>query len=373
MKKLMSLLIAAVMMTLMIPFASAEDDVSKVLGTWYYVQLQDDAYPGTTFATNGESDSFTIYTDGENLISVIHQPAGEDRLVKNCTYQNGVLKADFEYTLDGDMLVASIGGLKLFYAREPQERIIRVSISESSARVTPEDFNGVYDVIQYGEHNAFVNADEIGLSGEAEITDGKLVIKWALNQGEEQKAEISFDSELNLGRLYTVVNESTSYIVSILSDGTLFLNVGLYEAQWILKKRNAPDTDEVYHLTNEVFEEAYQKEKDWFATEESRNQIAAMLLKEVPEKEKIDTEGSVYLMSVGGAPLLLCEGQGENRNYIFSIGRGFSEEEGAFIYYSWKYALNYKSADESKTLLDSYIEWMNMFQSWKVVSVKPAL
>ena len=363
MKKLMSILMAAVLMALMLPFAAAEDEAVKLLGTWYFVEQQDDAFPGVTFTANGEVNSFTVYTDGEKLISVIHQQDAEDHIAA-CVYEDGVLKADSLYALEGDRLVASFGSIKQIYAREAAERRIPYSLSETVKGITAEDYNGVYDLVQYGKNNAFANAEEIGLTGEASIIDGKMMLKWS-KDGDEKEAEITFDSELDRGRLYTVADGVKSYIVSILSDGTLYLNIGLNEMQWILKNRNKIG-EETEHLQSARFEEAYADRTDWFATEESRAQIAKLLLQEAPDKDKIETNGSVYLMSVAGAPLVLCEGKGENRNYIFSIGRGYSQDTGAFIYYDWRFALNYKDESADKSILDKYVEWMDMFQSWKI-------
>ena len=51
--------------------------------------------------------------------------------------------------------------------------------------------------------------------------------------GMEKSMDIIFDADLNMGRLYTVKNGSASYIVTILDENTVLLNIGLNEAQWV--------------------------------------------------------------------------------------------------------------------------------------------
>ena len=181
----------------------------------------------------------------------------------------------------------------------------------------------------------------MGLVGKAVIEDSKMEITWTRN-GQAKNFEITFDPELNNGRLYTVVNDSVSYIVSLRNDHTILLNVGLNQAQWVLRKENVIDESTIYPDAPD-FEEAYAAIAERVATGETRNEAAALLLKAAIagglDPAAIKRDGSFYLALITenpDMPLLICEGTGEYEHYLLSIGHGINAEtKQPFVYYNW--------------------------------------
>ena len=386
MKKTVAFMLAVVLLTGLLGTVSLAEN-PEILGKWYFCEYEDlDNYPGRVFRANGVPDGaggspvwFAVYTDGENLIAVINR-GGSSEQYSGCTWENGVLTIGFsEYVLENGKLVNRLeydGAVHavLTYARNPQETQVAGSVSPIySGVLTPADFNGAWDIVKYGMNGAFMDAGELNIQGGAVIKDGVMTITWT-RDGVEKSFEIVFDPGLNDGRLYTVVDNSISYIVSLLSDHTILLNVGLYQSEWVFRRRDAVSED-VVRITDEAFEQAFAGNEDWYASEESRNLLARMLMEAAVQNGAdpalISAGGDFCLCSLAGAPLLVCEGAGPAGHYIFSVGRGVDyRDQLPFVYYCWSESLAYKSADPAVSLVGNYVEEvlspLTGSQIWKV-------
>ena len=372
MKKWLALFLVVSLFAMVLPAALAvESDYAQYLGAWYYVAYEDlDNYPGTVFQADGEIEKIAFYTDGENLIMVEEGRTGTENRAHKCSLEDGVLNAGiYRFMLENGNLVmkyeydGAVHAKKIF-AREPQQKQIASSVSQAyQTFLTVASFDGAYDLVKYGTNDAYVDAEEMNMQGTAVIENGKLTITWVRN-GVEKTFEIVFDPELNEGRLYTVINDAVSYIITMRYDGTLLLTVGLAQSQWLLQKKDRV-SEETVHISDEAFEAALGAETDWWATEESRNRLASLLMaiavKNGIDPELINWDAPIYLANLGTStgghlPLLICEGKGACANYILSIGRGVSMEDGKpFFYYQWencmdiKYVMSYENKYQSVT------------------------
>lgn len=340
MKKIAVILTVILMMTLVSFTACAEEE--NILGTWYFSTYEDsEAYPGTVFTADGANSYFTVYSDGENLVMVDHRDFGSG--TREATWEDGALTAGYDkFVLEDGKLVRRYGPVTEVYTREPQENRIPADKTPYYAKaLRPEHYNGTWIITQYGMNNAFINAEDMNLSGKAVIENGKMTLTWT-RDGKEKSAEITFDAETNNGRLYTVVNNSTSYIVTLRADNTIMLTVGLYEGQWVMKKEHVVD-ESIIQLELPEFEEAFQAEKDWTVSDEKKNELASLLLNTAIanglDPASVNMDGPFYLVLVGkeyGFPLLVCEGTGEYADCMLSVGRGvFRETKKPFVYYHW--------------------------------------
>lgn len=345
MKKIVLMLTAVLCLTLACSAAcAAGESTESILGNWYFSTYEDaDNYPGTVFTADGADRYFTVYTDGTNLIAVDRGNSGTN--VRDAVLEDGVLTVGFNrYSLEDGKLVLryKTANITEVYTREPMDPQLPNDMSRSYANaLRPEHYNGTWIITKYGMNNAFTDAESMDLAGKAVIEDGKMKITWTRN-GQEKSFEITFDPELNNGRLYTVVNDSVSYIVSLRNDHTILLNVGLNQAQWVLRKENVIDESTVYPDAPD-FEEAYAAIAEGIETGETGNEAAALLLKTAIagglDPAAIKRDGPFYLALVAknpAMPLLVCEGTGEYENYLLSIGHGINAEtKEPFVYYNW--------------------------------------
>ena len=320
--------------------ACAEE--ADLLGTWYYVSYETEDYPGVVFTADGGDLYFTLYTDGKKLAMADYR-YGRETLTE-AAFEDGVLTAGFDrFTLENGNLVSRYEGVTEVYSGEPSGRQIPGDKSADYAKaLRPEHYDGTWVITRYGMNNAYAGAETMGLSGKAVIRDGVMTLDWSRN-GEDKHFEITFDRELNKGRLYTVVNGVVSYIVSLRADHTILLNVGLNQAQWVMKKENVID-ESVVHVESPDFEKAFAGRESWTDTEEERNELAKLLLDTAAagglDPAVLRTDGPFYLALIGGEtgfPAVVCEGTGEYAHYLLTAGRGVSQETGEpFVYYRWK-------------------------------------
>ena len=344
MKKVLILLAVFLCLILAAGLCGAEEKNKEenILGTWYYASYENtDDYPGTVFAADGAGQYFKVYTDGENLIVVDHTGLRES--TREAVYEDGLLTVGFDkYTLEDGRMVRRYGPVTEVYTREEQENRIPADVTNLYAKyLKPEHYDGTWVITQYGMNNAYVDAEDMGLSGKAVIRDRKITVTWTRN-GREKSFEMAFDEELNNGRLYTVVDDAVSYIVTLRRDNTILLNVGLNQAQWVMKKENVVD-ESVIHPEVPGFEEAFAAKEDWTATEEGRNRLAELLLQAAVaggvDPATIRTDGAFVLALLekkAGSPVLFCEGCGEYKYCILAVGRGVSLETGEpFVYFHW--------------------------------------
>lgn len=214
------------------------DDPADIIGTWYLVEFQDlDYYPGVKFKGNGDDESFIVYKDGNEYIKV------ENGMTVHCSFENGVL--DNHYKLEDNHLIYVIhyddkDHAIMTYAREPLERKVgyyrlRNGYYSWYNCEKIKEFDGSWVFTLYGENGAFVDVAEMNMEGKAIIDNGHLLINWS-HDGIKRSKEIVFDETLNMGRLYTVQNGTISYIVTMVDNNTILLNVGLNEAQWVFSR-----------------------------------------------------------------------------------------------------------------------------------------
>lgn len=228
-------------LSVLAPCAFAEDP-ADVLGTWYLVGYQDlDNYPNVTFRGNGDDDFFTVYTDGETYILV----DDNDSVSKGYEYKDGILRNEklpgfMDYKLEGDQLILvyadeGVEHAIFTYGRQPLDRQVAMNQRDwiSCANVT--DFDGEWTITKYGMNGAFVDAAELNMEGKATIENGHMTLTWT-RDGVQKNAELTFDEELNQGRLYMILNDSTSYIVTKTDANTLVMNIGLNQVQWVFGK-----------------------------------------------------------------------------------------------------------------------------------------
>lgn len=320
-----------------------ETDEEYICHDWYFSTYEDsEDYPGIVFTADGADQYFSVYTNGERLILADNR-YDNSTPSKEAVFENGILSAGFEeFALENGKLVRRYGPVTEVYTRQPQERRIPAEVSYYYAKaLKPEHYNGTWIITQYGVNNAFINAEEMNLSGKAVIEDGKMTLTWT-RDGQEKSIERTFDAELNDGRLYTLVNGATSFIVSMLQDHCIMYNAGLNEAQWVMRKEHVVDESAV-NLELPEFEETFQAKKDWTVSEETRNELASLLLNTAVanglDPASVNTDGPFYLLLVSkesGFPLLVCEGTGEYADCMLSVGRGVSlETKKPFVYYRW--------------------------------------
>lgn len=373
MKKLAALMLMVVLLTgLMSTVSHAEEP--EILGDWYFYEYQDlDDYPGTVFKADTGTEfagtdpiRFTVYSDGENLIAV-DRSGGIPGRAQDCTWENGVLTIGCSrYSLEDGRLVRRLeydGAVHciLTYARSPQEAPqIAGSVTRAYKSIlTPADYDGTWELVKYGMNGAFADASDMDLQGSAVIENGKMTIVWT-RAGVEKSYEIEFDSDLNEGRLYMIKNGTTSYIVSLLSDHTIILHVGLSQSQWVFRRKDAV-SEETVRVTDGAFEETYASEEDWFATEGSRNRLAAMLLETAAasglDPASVDADSPVWLCSLDGQPVLICQGTGAYKHYILSVGHGTDyRDQTPFFYFSWDECMSFEAYDPDRSLADVYVE-----------------
>ena len=317
---------------------AAED----VCSSWYFTSYENsETYPGIVFAADGADQYFKVYTDGENLIAVDHTGLRES--TREASYEDGVLNiGSAKYTLEDGRMVRRYGTVTEVYTREPQENRIPADVSKTYANyLKPEHYDGTWIITQYGMNNAYADAETMDLTGKAVIKDRKITVAWTRN-GQEKSFEMIFDEELNNGRLYALVNDAVSYIVSMRRDNTILLNVGLNQAQWVMKKENVID-EETVHPEVPGFEEAFAAKADWTATEEGRNRLAELLLQAAVaggvDPATIRTDGAFVLALLekqAEKPMLVCEGCGEYEYCMLTVGRGVSIRTGEpFVYFHW--------------------------------------
>ena len=322
--------------------AAEKPAAGSILGTWYYSSYENsETYPGIVFLADGGDRCFTVLTGGENL-KVEDRRNGEAKN-RDAKFEDGILTVGYDsFALEDGKLVLRYGSVTEVYTREQRERQIPADLTVYYADgLRPEHYNGTWIITQYGMNNAYTDAETMGLAGKAEIRDGKITVTWTRN-GQEKSFEQAFDPELNRGRLYTVVNNAVSYIVSMRADHTILLNVGLNQAQWVMKKENVP-AGETVRLDLPEFEETFSGKEDWTASEETRNELAGLLLKAALENgadpEGIRMDGSFCLALKGGPayPVLVCEGTGNYEHFVFTVGRGVQyDTKEPFVYYSWE-------------------------------------
>ena len=340
------------------PQVSEEDICSK----WYYSTYEDaENYSGITFIADGDENYIAVYrnADGDYLLEK-HSDNNVD--VRSAAFEDKTLTAGYEkYTYEGGKLIQRYGSVTKTYTREPRDRQIPVDRTGGYADLLlPEHYNGTWLITKYGMDNAFADAAAMNLSGKAVIDNGKLIMTWTRNDTGNQ-FEIDFDSELNKGRLYTVVDGRLSYIVSMRADHTILLNIGLNQAQWVLRKENIV-SEETVHADAPGFEEAFAGNSDWTASEETRNSLAKLLLDTVvsvgvdPAAINMDSPSCLALIGGNpGMPVLVCEGAGDYENYILHIGRGiFQETQEPFFYYSWEDRFFSRLLNPEETNVDYY-------------------
>ncbi len=335
---------------------------NDICAKWYYSTYEDaENYPGIVFIADGNDSYISVYknADGDYLLEN-HSDNNTD--VKTAVFEDQTLTAGYEkYMLEDGKLIQRYGSVTKTYARKPQDRQIPADRTSAYANyLLPEHYNGTWLIKKYGMNNAFADADTMKLSGKAVIDNGKLSMTWSMNNTEKQ-LEIDFDQELNKGRLYTVVDGMRSYIVSIRSDHTILLNIGLNQAQWVLQKENAV-SEETVRVDSPGFEDAFAENSDWTASEETRNSLAKLLLDTVishgVDPAVINTDGLSCLALITGdpeTPVLVCEGTGDYANYILSVGRGISQEtQKPFIYYQWEDYFFSGLLHPKETIMDYY-------------------
>lgn len=341
MRKIVLLLATVLCMMLAFSVSCAEED-ANILGKWYFSAFEDaENYPGAVFTADGADRYFSVYTDGTSLVVIDSRRSGARP--EDAVMENGILSFGYEkFSLEDGKLVQRYGSITEFYTREPMDLQLPRDISkEYGEALLPEHYNGTWVITKYGMNNAFADAESIGLSGKAVIENGKITLTWTRN-GNEKHFELAFSEELNQGRLYTVVDDSVSYIVSMRYDHTILLNVGLNQAQWVLRKENVIDESTV-HPDAPEFEASFAANADWNASDETRNKLASLLLNAAiaggVDPAAVNMDGPFYLAFLAGdsgKPLLICEGAGAYANYILSIGRGVSmKTQEPFVYYNW--------------------------------------
>ena len=316
----------------------------NILGTWYFSTYEEtEDYPGIVFTADGDGQYFSVYTDGGHLI-VIDDRFGRQKDVREAVFENGILTVGFEkFALEHGKLVSCYGPVREVFARQPQEKQIPYDRSKAYAdKLLPEHFNGAWTIEKYGMNNAFADMETMNMTGEAVIRDGKITVSWT-RDGKDKSFEQTFDQELNDGRLYTVVDDAVSYIVSMLDDHMILLNVGLNQAQWVMRKKDVIDESVIYPEAPD-FEQAFAGKEDWTASDETRNGLAGLLMNTVivdgVDPAAIRADGPFYLALISedpAYPLLICEGTGDYSNYLLSVGRGISQKtREPFVYYHWE-------------------------------------
>ena len=360
MKKIILFLAAAFCLTWIACACCAEE--AELLGTWYYASYEDsDKYPGIVFTADGEGDYFSVFTDGERLM-LIDSRDGRKNEAREAALEDGVLTAGWEkFTLEDGKLVLRYGSVTETFTREPQERQIPADRSGMYAKsLRPEHFNGTWTITKYGTRNAFADAETMNIIGKAVIEDGKITVSWTRN-GKEKSFERTFDEELNRGCLYTVVDDTVSYIVSMKADHTLLLTIGLEEVQWVMRRENVIDETPV-HPDAPGFEQAFAGKEDWSVSEESREELAVLLLRAAladgVDPTAIRADSPIYLGLISkdpGFPILICEGTGEYKDYLLTVGRGVKRETGEpFVYYHWTDCFVNSLAYPEKTIAEYY-------------------
>ena len=328
---------------------------------WYYASYENsELYPGIVFTADGTGEHFSV-TGGEKLF-LIDSRNGQRNEATEASVEGNVLTAGLDrFTLEDGKLVCRYGPVTETYTRTPQEQQIPSDQTAAYAdKLKPEHYNGTWTIVKYGTRNAFADAETMNMTGKAVIEDKKLTLTWT-RDGQEKSFEITFDGELNKGRLYTVVNGSTSYIVSMLADHTVFLNVGLDESQWVMRKEKVISGETVYPEIPD-FESAFAMREDWTATEETRNELARLLINAAVEggadPAAIPTDGPFYLALMSGdaaCPVLVCEGTGDYEYYLLSVGRGTFYETGEpFVYYHWTDYFFDSLRHPEETILEDY-------------------
>ncbi len=341
MRKIVLLLATVLCMMLAFSVSCAEED-ANILGKWYFSAFEDaENYPGAVFTADGADRYFSVYTDGTSLVVIDSRQSGAHP--EDAVLENGILSFGYEkFSLEDGKLVQRYGSITEFYTREPMNlQLPRDASKEYGDALLPEHYNGTWVITKYGMNNAYADAESIGLSGKAVIENGKIALTWTRN-GNEKHFELAFSEELNQGRLYTVVDDSVSYIISMRYDHTILLNVGMNQAQWVLRKENVIDESTV-HPDAPEFEASFAAIADWNASDETRNRLASLLLNTAiassVDPAAVNMDGPFYLAFLAGdsgKPLLICEGAGAYANYILSIGRGVSmKTQEPFVYYNW--------------------------------------
>ena len=332
---------------------------------WYFSTYENsEDYPGITFTANGADEYIAVYADADRKNLIITDNQTGEMVTREAVVEDGVLKADYlNYTLEDGKLTERFGSSTWFYTREPQAQQIPYDISSIyEEKLKPEDYNGIWVVTKYGQMGAFVDAETMGLSGKAVIEDGRMTLTWT-RDGVEKSEETVFDKELNRGRLYTVVNELTSIIVSMREEHTILLQGGLSQTQWVLRKENMID-EETVRLEAPDFEEAFAQRTDWTETDETRNELANLLFNTAVanglDTANIKADGSFYLALIMGgndSPVLICEGTGDYADGILTIGRGIPyQTQKPDIYYGWADHFTDKMLHPEQSVIEYEIE-----------------
>ncbi len=326
---------------------------------WYFSTYEDsEDYPGIVFKADGGREYFSV-TSGEKMYVIDHRN-GSTAGAKEASVEDGVLTVGVEkFTLEDGKLVCRYGPVTRTYSREPQERQIPQDMSAMYAdSLRPEHYNGTWTIIKYGMNNAFADAETMNIIGKAVIEDGKITVTWTRN-GKEKSFERTFDEELNRGCLYTVVDDTVSYIVSLRKDHTILLNIGANQVQWVMRREHVIDESTV-HPDVPGFEQAFAEREDWTVSEETRNELADLLFSAGVtggvDPAVIRMDGPFYLALIekkAGYPVLICEGTGEYKYYLLSVGRGVDQKTGEpFVYYNWKDCFFSNLIDPEKTIAE---------------------
>ncbi len=253
MKRLASVLLTMMLCAALISGTAFADD-ETILGVWYQAEHEYPQYPGVSFVDNGALESINVYSNGSDYIVVVDNdpqayilfpPDVVDAYTAH--FKDGVLKfSGRELVLsDGKLTYTSYLGDKLFsvttYTREPREAILPYYTSATSDKssgyvdYSADFYNGQYVLKMYGMYNAYSDAAAMNMEGTAVISDRHMTVNWT-RDGVDKSFEITFDEEMNKGRLYTVV-DNHSYVVSVVDyPNTIMLNVGMEQAQWVFEK-----------------------------------------------------------------------------------------------------------------------------------------
>ena len=364
MKKTILFLVAVLCLVWTVSVSGAEKtEETGILGTWYYASYEDsETYPGVVFTADGDDQYFSVYTDGEKLM-MIDNRNGRRNEAREAAFGDGVLTAGYEeFTAEDGKLVRRYGSVTETYTREPQAPQIPQDMTRYYAdALQPEHYNGTWTIVKYGTWNAFADAETMNMTGKAVIENGKITITWT-RDGQEKTFELTFDEELKDGCLYTVVNGSTSYIISMRDDHTILLNVGLYQSEWVMRLENVVD-ETVVHPDVPGFEQAFAGREDWTSSDETRNELVRLLFEAAAaggaDPAAVRADGPFYLALVGGDPaypVLICEGTGDHANYLLTVGRGVYRETGEpFVYYHWTDRFFSSLENPEENIVENYV------------------
>ena len=242
MKKAICRFISTVLLAVSIMTPVAAETYNDWLGRWYLYSFQDPVlYPDTIFLAGDETEYIGIYSDGTDIIAVFNNECGYlERSVRDCIWEGDTMTCMGSYTLKEGQLIRKLEYNNVVeaiyvYTREKPENLFANFHQMYYPLSSANDVDGTWNISRYGMNRAYVDADDMSMSGIAVFDNGKLTMTWT-RDGVDKNAEIQFDSELNNVRLYTVINDSTSYIVTKVSSDTLILNIGLNSTQWVFTR-----------------------------------------------------------------------------------------------------------------------------------------